>query len=83
MIVSKEQAVKDLKEVMNFGDDWEKGYCTADGFGIHKRFMEREEVIEKLKNYFKDKMFIEGLGLEIGSITIIYTTFRFINIKIK
>lgn len=80
-IISKEKAIKDLKNIFNIPNEqdnksWVNGYETDGRFGINKQFMERHPVINKLMEYFSDKMFLEGLGLEVGSITMIYTTFE-------
>ncbi len=79
--ITKEKAIEELKELFNIPDEqtketWMNGYETDGRFGINKLYMERFYVIEKLHEYFKDKMFEKGLGLVVGSITFIYTNFE-------
>lgn len=80
-IITKEKAIQDLKEIFNIPEEqtnktWKDAYETSGGFGVNKQFMGRFDVIAKLQEYFKDKMFVVGLCLEVGAITLIYTTFR-------
>ena len=80
--ITKETAIKDLKELFNIPeDDMKNCYESYGSFGINKQFMAREEVLIRLQNYFKDKMFIKGLGLEVASITLLYTTFKIIELN--
>lgn len=79
--ITKEQAIKELKELFSIPDKqtketWINGYEIDGKFNINKQFMERFEVINKLQDYFKDKMFIYGFGCVVGSITFIYTDFE-------
>lgn len=80
-IFTKEQIIKDLKEIFSIPEEQDNksfmnAYETNGSFGINKQFMERHPVIGKLQEYFNDKMFEEGLGLIVSSITMVYTTFE-------
>jgi len=81
--VSKEKAIKDIKEMFNISIDESSNDCyEKDGsFVVSKKRFERFEVVGKLQDYFSDKCFVEGFGLEISPITLIYTTFKIININ--
>jgi len=75
--ITKERAIKDLRGLFNISDkEFINAYETKGRFGINKQFMERFDVIDKLQEYFVDKMLEKGLGLVVGNITFIYTNFE-------
>ena len=81
-VITKEKAIKDIRAIFNIDDnDIFNGYETKGKFGVNKQSFERFEVISKLQEYFIDKMFEKGLGLKVGSITLVYTDFKIIEIQ--
>lgn len=82
MEITKAQAIEDLKKIFNVSSDMEEhrkgklSFCTDEGdFFIDKRDCEYYGVLEKLQDYFKDKVIKDG-QCRIDSIVLLYTTFH-------
>ena len=80
--LTKQETVEALKELFDYennkesknvlvADNKEKGRTT---FMVNKQYMERFEVIDKLKDFFADKVINEG-QCRIENITFVYTIF--------
>ena len=70
------EVVTDLRELFELNKEHEFGSRNNNNkFFIDKRQFERFEVINKLQNYFRDKV-IDGGYLKLGSITFVYTDFE-------
>lgn len=81
--ITKEQAIKDLIEIFDIKEgefinqeEQVLSYETEGKFGISKQLMGRYTVIDKLQEYFKDKVFENGFGLVVSPITLVFTTFE-------
>jgi hypothetical protein len=84
-VISIEQTSEDLCKVFGITEDnkedhgkhSEKSFYIPDGhqFMISKLEYEREEVIEKLTDYFKDKVIDKG-ACTVDNITCLYTKFE-------
>ena len=75
--ISIEQAKKDLIKIFELNkNNKSASYQNENKFFIDKREFERFQVIEKLKNYFSDKVLVEGY-LQVGQITFVFTDFEF------
>jgi hypothetical protein len=80
-VITKEQAISEIRNLFDISDeDVLSSYENEGGFGINKSVMERHAVINTLQDYFSDKVFEKGLGLEVCRITILFTTFKIIDV---
>jgi hypothetical protein len=70
-----ETVISDLKEVFEINNNSFGSKENQGAFYIHKSHFERFLVIEKLSNYFSDKVIEKGYCL-VGSITFIFTHFH-------
>lgn len=79
--VTKEKAIEDLRTLFEINDgSMENGYESTGSFGISKMYLGRGDVIQKLQDYFSDKMFVVGYGISVHPLTLVYTTFKIIEI---
>ena len=73
------KVIEDLKilfDIKEFKPSKKNASYETDGkFYIDKRVCERFQVIDKLKEYFTDKI-IDGGYLEVDGITFVFTTFE-------
>lgn len=81
--ITREECVNELKQLFDLDDTFvpEKGYVSYNKeketttFWVDKRYMWRLDVIDVLKEYFKDKYIVDG-QCRIDSITLVYTWFH-------
>lgn len=73
-IVTKQQAIEDFKRMFNIGNE-KSNTCTGDYFMIDKLHFTRQEVVQKLAEYF-DKYRIDNHHVIIHPITLVWTTFE-------
>jgi len=77
--VKPERAIKELKEIFEIKEDANfkngESFQSGEKFYINKKHLERHEVIEKLQDYFADKV-VEGGYVEVDPITFVFTTFE-------
>lgn len=76
--ITKEEGIKDLKDILELPVkfDPEKGGEDDGVFLVNKMHLERFEVIERLHEYFKDKVFERPYALVMDSITLCVTRFE-------
>lgn len=72
--ITVEKAIKEIRDLFNI-DSSEKSRENKGVFSINKNEFEREEVIKKLTDYFKDK-YLDGGKCEITPITLMSTVFK-------
>jgi len=78
--ITVEQAISDLRELFGL-DNPESGSIQTDNtFMIIKTEYERFQVIDMLTKYFNDKMLPPGWGCKIDNITLLWTSFSFIQL---
>lgn len=76
-VVTKQQAIEDFKRMFNM--DNEKTNICADGsFMVDKQCFIRQEVIQKLTEYF-DKYRIDGHYVIIQPLTLVWTCFDIVS----
>lgn len=78
--ITKQETIEALKKLFDYESHKEKKevivaeHDYGATFMIDKRYLERYEVIERLQNFFADKV-IDGGQCRIDSITLLYTSF--------
>jgi hypothetical protein len=76
--VSIDNVILDLKTEFQISEqptELNASFLSGRKFNIDKRKFERGDVIEKLQNYFSDKV-IDGGYLKVGNITFVFTDFE-------
>lgn len=70
--VTIQQAISDIEKIFGFTENSQYHEVGKGSFIIDKQKFERYEVIEKLQEYFADKV-IDGGGCWISPITFVFT----------
>lgn len=76
--VSMQQAISDIEKIFGYNEDSQYHTVGKGDFLIDKRKFSRFEVIDKLQEYFADKV-IEGGGCYISPITFVFTSIEIAN----
>lgn len=78
-----ETVIKELREIFNVSDfqfsNAYQGFEEKGNFYINKDKMSRQEVIEKLQNYFNG-ISVKNVSLHISPITFVFTKFSLRNV---
>lgn len=70
------EVIVDIKSLFGLNKENDFGSMESEGrFFIKKQHFERFEVIEKLQDYFKDKIIADGY-IKVSPITIAFTSFE-------
>jgi len=72
------EVIAELKELFEIESKENVSHENDGVFYISKQHMTREEVIQKLRNYFHDVIFDHGY-LELKPMTFVYTRFKVFN----
>lgn len=75
--ITIEQAIKDIRDIFGLDKKDTASRQIGNTFMIIKTEYTRFEVIDKLREYFKDKKLADGFGCCVDGITFVWTMFEF------